>query len=263
VNELMRTKVVATMGPATASREMITQILQAGANVARINFAHGTHADHRQTVEWVRSAADELGKPVAILGDLAGPKIRVAELPEPVELARDAVVVIAPEAEAAGDEIPCTYPDLAKDVGADDRILLDDGHLELLVQRTDGPRVTARVVRGGVLKSNKGLNLPGVQVSAPALTKKDRADLELAVELGLDYIGLSFVQRPEDIDALRELLPEGLLVVAKIEKDVAVARIEEILERTDAVMVARGDLGVELPWSRSGSSSWRTCTAGR
>jgi pyruvate kinase len=187
---------------------------------------------------------------VAILGDLAGPKIRVAELPEPVELARDAVVVIAPEAEAAGDEIPCTYPDLAKDVGADDRILLDDGHLELLVQRTDGPRVTARVVRGGVLKSNKGLNLPGVQVSAPALTKKDRADLELAVELGLDYIGLSFVQRPEDIDALRELLPEGLLVVAKIEKDVAVARIEEILERTDAVMVARGDLGVELPFER-------------
>ncbi|MGK7310741.1 MAG: pyruvate kinase [Candidatus Longimicrobiales bacterium M2_2A_002] len=246
----LRTKVVATLGPATASADKIESILKAGANVVRINFAHGTPADHRQTVEWVRAAAEELGRPVALLGDLAGPKIRIGHLSEPVELEPGQEVVIAPEAEARGDELPCTYADLADDVEADARVLLDDGEMELRVERVEPPRVMARVIRGGLLKPNKGLNLPGVHVSAPSLTEKDRSDLELAIELGVDYVGLSFVQRPADIVGLRELIPDDLLIVAKIEKDVAVERIEEILDVTDAVMVARGDLGVELPFEQ-------------
>ncbi|MFO7895257.1 MAG: pyruvate kinase [Longimicrobiales bacterium] len=246
----LRTKVVATLGPATASRETIESILDAGANVVRINFAHGTPEDHRKTVAWVREAAGALDVPVAILGDLAGPKIRVGDLPEPVALEVGTTAVIAPEDEARDGEIPCTYPGLADDVSVDDRVLLDDGALELRVEGVDGSRVRARVVRGGPLLPHKGLNLPGVHVSAPALTEKDRSDLELALELGVDYVGLSFVQRPEDIMKLRALIPDEILIVAKIEKDVAVERIQEILDVTDAVMVARGDLGVELPFEQ-------------
>ena len=250
VKSSLRTKVISTLGPATASAEKVEAILGAGADVVRINFAHGTAADHRQTVEWVRKAAGKIDRPVAILGDLAGPKIRIGHLDSPVELEPDGIVVIAPEAVAEGDELPCTYADLADDVAVGARVLLDDGEMELRVERVDPPRIEARVVRGGLLKPNKGLNLPGVHVSAPSLTEKDRSDLELAMELGVDYIGLSFVQRPEDITRLRELIPDDLLIVAKIEKDVAVERIEEILDVTDAVMVARGDLGVELPFEQ-------------
>lgn len=246
----LRTKVVATLGPATASQETVRSILEAGANVVRINFAHGAPEDHRQTVAWVRNAADELNVPVAILGDLAGPKIRIGDLDSPVELEPGTTVTLAPEAKAAGSELPCTYPGLAEDVTEDARVLLDDGELELRVEAIQGHRVRARVVRGGTLREHKGLNLPGVHVSAPSLSEKDRSDLELALDLGVDYIGLSFVQRPEDVTALRELIPDDVLIVAKIEKDVAVARIEAILDVSDAVMVARGDLGVELPFEQ-------------
>jgi pyruvate kinase len=248
----LRTKVVATAGPATASLERIRQIAELGANVIRINFAHGTHEGHREVVSWVREVARERAAPIAILADLAGPKIRIGELPEPVELAAGEVVTLVPEEEWSPEPgtLPSTYPDLAGDVQADNRILLDDGTLELQVTDIDGARVVTRVVRGGLLRSNKGLNLPGVQVSAPSLTERDLEDLELATELGVDYVGLSFVQSPRDIDLVRERLPDGLLVVAKIEKDVALERLEDILDRTDAVMVARGDLGVELPFER-------------
>ena len=248
----LRTKIVATVGPATASRDGVASIVRAGANVVRVNFAHGTRSEHRKVVEWVREVGEEVGVPVAVLADLAGPKIRVGELKEPRTLTAGETVELAPEDEIGdGDAaIPSTYRDLAGDVGVGSRILLDDGRLELRVTGTESSRVRAEVVRGGVLHENKGLNLPGVRVSAPALTEKDRTDLELAVELEVEYIGLSFVQRPEDIDALRALIPDGMLVVAKIEKDVALERIDEILDRTDVVMVARGDLGVELPFER-------------
>jgi pyruvate kinase len=252
VSTELRTKIVATLGPATASPEGVAAVLDAGANVLRINFAHGTHEGHRQVVSWVREAAAERGRPVAILADLAGPKIRIGELPEPRELEPGAEVELAPESEVGPDDdaLPSTYADLASDVEPGSRILLDDGALELRVTSIDPPRLRAEVVRGGTLHANKGLNLPGVRVGAPALTDKDREDLELATELKVDYVGLSFVQRPEDIDRLRSLLPDGLLVVAKIEKDVALERLDEILDRTDAVMVARGDLGVELPFEQ-------------
>ena len=248
--EMLRTKIVATVGPATWTKEGIREICSAGANVIRLNFAHGSHDDHARIVKTVREVAGELDRPVAVLADLAGPKIRIGTLRAGVDLERGQEVVLAPEGSAQGDELPTTYPDLARDLTPGDRILLDDGTLELKASRLDGDRVVAEVVRGGTLLSNKGINLPGVSVSAPALTAKDRDDLELAVELGVDYVGLSFVQRPEDLDELRSLIPEGVLVIAKIEKDVAVERIEEILDRADAVMVARGDLGVELPFEQ-------------
>jgi pyruvate kinase len=250
VNGRLRTKVVATAGPATASRAGIGSICRAGANVIRINFAHGSHEQHRQVIRWVREAAAELGVPVALLADLAGPKIRIGAMPGPVTLFPNAEVVLAPEDVAADGELPTTYAALAADVEPGSRILLDDGKLELRVVTKHPPRLTAVVERGGELLPNKGMNLPGVRVSAPALTAKDRSDLAMAVEAEVDYVGLSFVQRPEDVEELRSLVPDDVLIVAKIEKDVAVDRVEEILEVADAVMIARGDLGVELPFEQ-------------
>ena len=252
LNGALRTKIVATVGPATSSRERIEALIRAGANVIRVNFAHGAEDEHRAVVRHVRETAEDLSVPVAILADLAGPKIRIGQLPEPIELVEGQRVVLAPEDELTpgDDALPSTYPELAGDVTRGARLLLDDGNLELRVTGTTGSRVQAEVVRGGLLRANKGLNLPGVHVSAPALTDKDRHDLELAAELDVDYVGLSFVQSPNDIDMLRALLPDGVLIVAKIEKDVALDRLQEILDRTDAVMVARGDLGVELPFEQ-------------
>jgi pyruvate kinase len=246
----LRTKIVATVGPATASREGIAAICRAGVNVIRVNFAHGEPEQHRQVVRWVREVAGELGIPIAVLADLAGPKIRIGDLPAPVELTPGQEVTLLPAELATGGALPTTYPGLAEDVGPGNRVVLDDGRLELRVLASEPPRVTAVVERGGALLPNKGINLPGVRVSTPALTAKDRRDLEVAVEAGVDFVGLSFVQRPEDIVELRNLLPRDILIVAKIEKDLAVERIEEILDRADAVMVARGDLGVELPFEQ-------------
>ncbi|MGH7482076.1 MAG: pyruvate kinase [Longimicrobiales bacterium] len=246
----MRTKIIATIGPVTSSREMIAALIEAGVDVLRINFAHGEHDEQARIIGWAREVADEIGKPVAVLADLAGPKIRIGALEEPYALVADALVVVAPETDAAAGELPTTYPDLARDVSPGNRILLDDGMMELRVEEVSGSRVHCRVLRGGTLRSNKGMNLPGTSVSAPALTEKDVADLEFALSQAVDYIGLSFVQRAEDVADLRRRIPEGPLIVAKIEKDTALADIEEILTAADAVMVARGDLGVELPFEQ-------------
>lgn len=229
---------------------MVRALIATGVDVVRINFAHGTHAEHANVIQAVRESADALGKTVAVLADLAGPKIRIGTLPEPVDLIENHTLVLAPEGENRPGELPTTYPALADDVNAGDRILLDDGHMELQVESVEPPRVTCTVVRGGLLRSNKGMNLPGVRVSAPSLTAKDLDDLAFALEAGVDYIGLSFVQKPEDVAELRRRLPDGPLIVAKIEKDIALANIEQILYETDAVMVARGDLGVELPFEQ-------------
>jgi pyruvate kinase len=246
----LRTKVVATIGPASATPETIHALARAGADVFRLNLAHGTHADHRRVVEWAREASDALDKPIAILADLAGPKIRIGALSAPIDLVEGTTVILAPEGRNAPDELPTTYEALADDVAPGNRILLDDGILELLVEEVRPPRVLCRVVRGGLLKSNKGMNLPGIKVSAPALTEKDLYDLDFAVEAGVDYVGLSFVQHPEDLIDLRQRIPDGPLIIAKIEKDTALENIEAILAEADAVMVARGDLGVELPFEQ-------------
>ncbi|HEX9109150.1 MAG TPA: pyruvate kinase [Longimicrobiales bacterium] len=246
----LRTKIVATIGPASGTQDMIRALAEVGVDVVRINMAHGTHESHAQVIGWVRHTAEGLGKPMAILTDLAGPKIRIGELAQPIQLREDAELVLAPEGEEQGAEIPQAYAGLARDVVAGNRILLDDGAMELRVVATDGDRVRARVVRGGLLKEHKGMNLPGIKVSVPALTEKDIADLAFAVEHGVDYVGLSFVQHASDIEDLRRRIPPGTLIVAKIEKDTALEELEQILAATDAVMVARGDLGVELPFEQ-------------
>lgn len=246
----MRTKVVATVGPATAAPEKIRALVAAGADVIRINFAHGTHEEHARIIRWSREAAEALGKPLAILADLAGPKIRTGTIKDPMQLDEGDLVVLAPEALAQPGEIPATYAALARDVAPGDRILLDDGRMELRVEEVHVPRTTCRVIRGGVLRSNKGMNLPGVRVSAPSLTEKDLADLAFVLDADVDYIGLSFVRHPDDVAELRARIGAGPLIVAKIEKDAALENIEDILAETDAVMVARGDLGVELPFEK-------------
>jgi pyruvate kinase len=238
------------MGPSSANPDTIRQLILAGMNVARLNFSHGTHETHARTVATIRGVALDLGRPIAILGDLQGPRIRIGVLPEPLELKEGDSVVLAPEGVAQGTEIPITYENLSVDVRHGGTILVDDGLIALKVTGIDGLRVAAKVVYGGRLKSNKGMNLPGIDVSAPSLTEKDRLDIPFAIEHDLDYLALSFVRRAEDIEELKALLPRGMLVVAKIEKDSALERIESILRAADAVMVARGDLGVELPFEQ-------------
>ena len=247
---MIRTKIVCTLGPASSSPEVIRSLVGAGLDMARINMSHGTHEQHRRATELVRAAAQEVGRPVAILVDLAGPKIRVGDLERPLELLPDTVVVMAPEGLHTAGEIPTTYPELARDLRPGNLVLLDDGLLELEAIASEGDRARLRVIRGGVLNSRKGINLPGVAVKAPSLTEKDLRDLDFALDLGAEYIGLSFVRRPADVSDLKGRVGGRALVVAKIEKARALGVIEEILHEADAVMVARGDLGVELPFER-------------
>jgi pyruvate kinase len=223
-------------------------LIDAGVNVIRVNASHGTPELRAGWIAAVRRAADAAGLPVAVLVDLQGPRIRVGKLPQPRELVPGETVVFAPEEVARGDELPTTYADLATDVRPGARILLDDGLLSVEVTRITPPRVEGRVVDGGTLTSNKGMNLPGLHVSAPALTEKDREDAAHAASVGADYLGLSFVRRAEDLAELRALVPAETKLVAKIEKATALDDLPRILAASDAVMVARGDLGVELPF---------------
>jgi pyruvate kinase len=245
---IRRTKIVATLGPATGTEAKIAALLEAGVNVVRINASHGTPEIRGTWIKLVRRAAEAQGLPVAILVDLQGPRIRVGQLAEPRELVPGAAVVFAPEAVARGDELPTTYEDLAEDVRVGAKILLNDGLLSVEVTRVAPPRVEGRVVDGGTLTSHKGMNLPGLQVSAPALTDKDREDVKDAVAVGADYLALSFVRKAEDLAQLRQLVPPQMKLVAKIEKAAALDELARILGACDAVMVARGDLGVELPF---------------
>jgi len=243
-----RAKIVATLGPGSADPALVAALIAAGMDVARLNASHGTQEQLAGLIATVRAAAEAAGKPVAILLDLQGPRIRVGDLPAPLTLTAGQEAVFAPEETANAGEIPTTYAALAHDVRLGARILLDDGLLSAEVTAVEPPRVRARVVFGGVLSSHKGINLPGIRVSAPALTEKDRADAAFAAAQGVDYVALSFVRRAEDIADLRALLPGCIRIVAKIEKDTALADAERIIEASDAVMVARGDLGVELPF---------------
>ena len=222
--------------------------MEAGLNVARINFSHGTHQQHAAAIALIRDVADELKRPIAILGDLQGPRIRIGDLPGPRNLEDGSDITLVPEHHEQGDEIPVTYASLSDDVHVGDRVLINDGLIEAVVLDVDKPRVHARVLHGGLLTSHKGMNLPGVQVSAPSLTEKDREDIVFAVEQDLEYLALSFVRRAQDIAELRGLIPRSMLVIAKIEKDSALENIETIIRASDGVMVARGDLGVELPF---------------
>src|SRR5881296_3781592 len=245
---MRRAKIVATLGPATGTPDRIAALIEGGANVIRVNASHGTAETRGRWIEVVRRAADGAGVPVAVLVDLQGPRIRVGELASSRVLRPGAVVVFAPQELATGDEIPTTYADLARDARPGARILLNDGLLAVEVTEVAPPRVRALVVDGGSLTSHKGMNLPGLQVSAPALTDKDREDVTHAVKAGVEYLALSFVRRAEDLAELRRLVPPAIKLIAKIEKATALEDLERILAACDAVMVARGDLGVELPF---------------
>ncbi len=247
---IRRTKIVATLGPATGNKATIGALLQAGANVLRINASHGTPEMRAEWIATARRVAAGADMPVAVLLDLQGPRIRVGDLSAPRELTAGQQVVFSPEEVARGDELPTTYDGLATDARVGSRILLNDGLLSVEVTGVDPPRVRGRVVDGGILTAHKGMNLPGVQVSAPALTEKDREDVQDAVKIGVDYLALSFVRRPDDIEALRKLVPGTVKLVAKIEKATALDNLDRIVAVSDAVMVARGDLGVELPFEQ-------------
>lgn len=248
MQHLRRTKIVCTLGPSTARPGVLESLIKGGLNVARINFSHGTHAQHAETVANIRRAAAEVGRGVAILGDLQGPRIRIGKLAAPVELVPGHQVTLVAESVAGAGDIPVTYEALADDVARDARILINDGLFELRVLEVLGGRIRCEVIHGGTLTSNKGINLPDVDVSASSLSDKDREDVAFAVEHDFDYLALSFVRRPEDIRQLRALIPRHLLVVAKLELGLALQNMDGILRETDAVMVARGDLGVELPF---------------
>jgi pyruvate kinase len=243
-----RTKIVATLGPAWETAAAMTALIDAGVNVVRINASHGTPEIRARWIERLRQVLVPRNDTVAILLDLQGPRIRVGTLAEPLRLVTGRKVVFAPEAEASPGEIPTTYEGLAGDLSSGARILLDDGLMAVEVSGVHGARVEAVVQYGGELKSNKGMNLPGIEVSAPALTEKDLEDVAQAAAVGVDYVALSFVRRPEDIEQLRALVPRSTKLIAKIEKDTALKNLCGILDASDAIMVARGDLGVELPF---------------
>ena len=243
-----RAKIVATLGPASRSENVIRSLIESGMDVARINFSHGTHEEHAETIAAIRRIAADLNRPVAILGDLQGPRIRIGELSAPVKIEPGSDVTFAPEGAVRAGDVPITYGELAHDIRIGGRVLVDDGNIELTVVQIDGRRVVLRAVFGGTISSHKGINLPGAEVSAPSLTDKDRADIAFGVENDVDYFALSFVRRAEDVMALKALLPKGILVIAKVEKDSALKNIDAVVRASDAVMVARGDLGVELPY---------------
>lgn len=248
-----KTKIVCTLGPAVASKDAILGLVRDGMDVARLNFSHGDYPDHEQNYRWVREATDETGHAVGILADLQGPKIRLGrfegdgktywETGETVRITVDDVV-------GTHDRVSTTYKQLAKDAKPGDRLLVDDGKVGLVCTDIDGNDVVCRVTEGGPVSNNKGVSLPGMDISVPALSEKDKEDLRFALKLGVDIIALSFVRSPSDVDLVHEIMDEvgrRVPVVAKLEKPEAVDALESIILAFDAVMVARGDLGVEIP----------------
>ncbi len=245
-----KTKIVATVGPATNSKEMLHALIKEGVDVFRLNFSHGTHADHLKVINNVRELNEELGTRICLLQDLQGPKIRVNEMEPNTEIDRGQELVITTRPLLGNNEIVSTsYLTLPKDVKVGDAILIDDGKIELKVTEVRDIDVVTEVIYGGPLKSRKGINLPFTKVSAPSLTEKDLIDLEFGIKNDVDWIALSFVRRAEDIDSMRKIIDfhnSAARIVAKIEKPEALSNIDEIIAATDAVMVARGDLGVEI-----------------
>lgn len=247
-----RTKIVATIGPASQSPETLKQMALAGMTVARLNFSHGSYDDHAQTVARLRSLSRELDTPITLLQDLQGPKIRVGQLDQPKDLIAGQQLILMPidEFQNQPDTIPIDYPHLAADAQPGAQILLDDGLLELKIEAIDGETVLCRIIEGGILKSRKGVNLPSLALRLPSLTEKDQQDLAFGVEQGVDWVSLSFVRRPDDIHHLKQVLKtmgaDSKPVIAKIEKPQAIDNLDEIIAACDGVMVARGDLGVEM-----------------
>lgn len=252
---MARAKIICTLGPASRDEQTIRGLIVAGMNVARLNFSHGDHEDKKEIIATIRRLSDEICVPIAILGDLAGPKIRVGEMENGcVNLeAGGEMTITTNEVTGTASLVSTTYPNLVSDVEKGNRILLDDGNIELEVTEVRPEEVKTRVVVGGNLKSHKGMNLPGVRVSAPAVSTKDFMDIEFAANHGLDYIGLSFVRSPDDVRKAKKILANfgsDIPVIAKIEKEEAVNQFEAVLAEADGIMIARGDLGVEMASER-------------
>jgi pyruvate kinase len=250
-----KTKLVCTLGPATGSPEAIRQLVEAGMDVARLNFSHGTHEEHEALIRTIRKVEEKAGRAVAILQDLGGPKIRIGNIAEgSVRLEPDQEFVLTSR-EVPGDvqEVSVSYADLPREVHAGARVLLADGVIELEILETSDTDIRCRVLVGGSLSSRKGINLPSETLSVPALTDKDRADLEFGIAHGVDLVALSFVRKPDDVLEVRQIIQSQgahIPVIAKIEKHEALERIDDILAASGGCMVARGDLGVEIPLER-------------
>lgn len=251
---MKRTKIVATIGPSSSGKETLLAMMKEGMNVARLNFSHGDYEDHKKVIKNIRELNAETGLNVALLADLQGPKIRTRKMENNgVELisGEQVEIVTKSEEEGTAQKFAINYPELPADVKPGEKIRLDDGKLELEVVSTDGAEsIITKVVHGGILSSNKGVNLPNTTISLPSLTEKDLEDLDFALEQNVDWVGLSFVRSARDIIELKHIIrkhKKKARVVAKIEKPEAIEDIEEIIRQTDAIMVARGDLGVEIP----------------
>lgn len=257
-----RTKIVCTIGPASSDRETLLKMVKEGMNVARLNFSHGSHENHAKLIATIREISEETGEPIAILQDLQGPKIRVGKLPEEgVMLEAGQEIVFSTDPKAKLPKIGLTYDNLHSDVGPGDKMLLDDGLLDVAVKDVNGRDITCQVVTGGKLTSNKGLNLPTATLSIPAITEKDKDDLDFGIGQGVDWVALSFVRNAKEVYDLKYMIKEleqkygnakhhygpHARIIAKIEKHEAVRHIDEIVEATDGIMVARGDLGIEMP----------------
>ncbi|CAB0655519.1 pyruvate kinase [Corynebacterium diphtheriae] len=247
-----RTKIVCTLGPAVASREGILGLVKAGMNVARMNMSHGDHADHEKNYQWVREATDETGRAVGILADLQGPKIRLGRFIDGATVWENGEIVriTVDDIEGTHDRASTTYKNLAKDAKPGDRLLVDDGKVALRCVEVDGNDVVCEVVEGGPVSNNKGVSLPGMDISVPALSEKDIADLRFALKLGVDIIALSFVRSPADVELVHAIMDEEgrrCPVIAKLEKPEAMDALESIVLAFDGIMIARGDLGVECP----------------
>ncbi len=249
---MAKTKIVCTIGPASQHQHTLEAMIRQGMNVARLNFSHGTHADHAAVIERIRKGSAAIGKPVAILQDLCGPKIRVGEIEPPgIRLEPgDPLTLTSKPITGSENRVSVSYPGLARDVTAGDEILLADGMMELEVVGTSETDIECRVIIGGVLTSHKGINLPSGSIRVPALTEKDKTDLAFGLSHDVDYVALSFVRTPEDIEEAKQIIAragKSTPVVAKIEKHEAVNNIDAIIAVADGIMVARGDLGVEIP----------------
>ncbi len=249
MRRLRQAKIVATLGPASETPEVIHSLFEAGADVFRLNFSHGNRADHARRVAAIRALERQVGRPIGILTDLQGPKLRVGSIEGgAVDLLRGAAVRLdLDKAPGNADRIPLPHPEIFTAISEGTDLLLDDGKLRLRVTEAGADFAVAEVITGGTLTDNKGVNVPSALLPISALTPKDREDLNFALDQGVDYIGLSFVQRPEDIAEARRLIAGRAAIMSKLEKPAAIDHLDEIVSQSDAVMVARGDLGVELP----------------
>ena len=245
-----KTKIICTIGPATASRMMIKKLAEAGMNIARINFSHGDHETHKQTFENIRTVEKSLGRPIGILSDLQGPKIRTTALKVPPFILKNGDKIwINNNPDFLGDhfELGCTYGNIIEDIQINEKLMIDDGKLSFRVKEKQKNRILLETIHGGLVKEFKGINLPGTKITSPALTPKDLKDLKFAKKFETDFIALSFVRSAEDIRSIKKLLKGTFIdVIAKIERPEAIENIDEIIEAADGIMIARGDLGVEV-----------------